>query len=217
MPALRILVADDHDVVRRGLRTLLQTRPGWEVCGEAATGREAVEKTEKLKPDIVILDVAMPELNGLEAARLIRRARPEVQILVLTIYESEDLVRELLQVGVRGYIMKADAGRDLIAAMEALVQGKSFFTSRVTQMVLEGYLAPATHAEPETPRSRLSGREREVLQLLAEGKTNKEIAVRLGISTKTVERHRANIMGKLGLHSISELIRYAVLNKIIMP
>src|SRR6266404_5731250 len=126
MHVLRILVADDHEVVRRGLRTLLQTRPGWEVCGEAATGREAVEKTEKLKPDIVILDVAMPELNGLEAARLIRKARPEVQILVLTIYESEDLVRELLKAGVRGYVLKTDAGSDIIAATEALSQGKTF-------------------------------------------------------------------------------------------
>jgi len=217
MPAFRILVADDHDVVRQGVRALLQTRPGWEVCGEAATGGEAVEKTEKLRPDIVILDIAMPELNGLEAARLIRKARPEVQILVLTMYESEDLVRELLKVGVRGYVLKTDAGSDLIAATEALSQGKTFLTSGALQGVLKGYLASTTSAEAETPWSRLSGRERETLQLLAEGKTNKEIAFRLGVSIKTVEKHRARIMSKLGLHSISELVRYAIRNKIITP
>jgi len=215
---LRILVADDHEVVRQGVRILLQTQAGWEVCGEAATGREAVAKTEKLKPDIVILDIAMPEMNGVEAARRIRKARPETRILVLTIHESEDLVRELLEAGVSGYLLKTDAGRDLIAAVEALNEGKPFFTSKVARMVLDAYLSStAPTGVGETPWSQLKGREREIVQLVAEGKSSKEIAAALNLSVQTVTTHRANIMRKLGLHSTSELIRYAVRNKITMP
>ena len=218
MSTLRILIADDHDVVRQGLRALLEAQPGWEICGEAATGRETVEKTRKLKPDIGLLDIIMPELNGLEALRRIRKARPETQVLVLTMHESEDLIGQALKAGARGFMLKSDAGRDLVTAIDALSRRKPFFTSKVAQMVLEGYLeGTAPGAAEEAPRSRLSAREREVVQLLAEGRTNKEIAARLEISTKTVETHRSSIMRKLNLHSVGELTRYAIRNKIIEP
>jgi len=215
---LRILIADDHDVVRQGLRALLEAQPGWEICGEAATGRETVEKTRKLKPDIVLLDIIMPELNGLEVLRRIRKATHETQVLVLTMHESEDLIGQALKAGARGFMLKSDAGRDLVTAIDALSRRKPFFTSKVAQMVLEGYLeGTAPGAAEEAPRSRLSAREREVVQLLAEGRTNKEIAARLEISTKTVETHRSSIMRKLNLHSVGELTRYAIRNKIIEP
>jgi len=215
---LRILIADDHDVVRQGLRALLETQPGWEICGEAATGRETVEKTRKLKPDIVLLDIIMPELNGLEALRRIRKARPETQVLVLTMHESEDLIGQALKAGARGFMLKSDAGRDLVTAIDALSRRKPLFTSKVAQLVLEGYLeGTAPGATEEAPRSRLSAREREVVQLLAEGRTNKQIAASLEISTKTVETHRSSLMRKLNLHSVGELTRYAIRNKIIEP
>jgi DNA-binding NarL/FixJ family response regulator len=213
---LRILVADDHEVVRRGLRALLQARPGWEVCGEAASGREAVERARELRPDIAILDITMPELNGLEAARRILRVAPRTQVLILTMHDSDELVQEVLATGARGYVLKSDAGRDLVAAVEALAEGRPFFTARVADLVLSGYLrGSAAPARREPPARRLTGREREVLQLLAEGRTNKEVAALLAISVKTVETHRANIMRKLNLHSISELVHYAIRNRMI--
>ncbi len=213
---LRVLVVDDHVVVRQGLRALLETRPEWEVCGEAATGREALRKAQKLKPDIMILDIAIPGLSGLEVARRLRNAKLGTQILVLTIHESEELISEVLKVGARGFVLKSDAGRDLITAIEALSQHKPYFTSKVARMVLEGYLsrtrpAPATRST----HSRLSSREREIVQLLAEGKSNKEISSRLNISVKTVETHRSNLMHKLNLQSMGELTRYAVRSGII--
>ena len=216
MSTLRILIADDHDVVRQGLRALLEAQPGWEICGEAATGRETVEKTRKLKPDIVLLDIIMPELNGLEVLRRIRKATPETQVLVLTMHESEDLIGQALKAGARGFMLKSDAGRDLITAIDALSRRKPFFTSKVAQMVLEGYLeGTAPGAAEEAPRSRLSAREREVVQLLAEGRTNKEIAAVLNLSVYTVDAHRGRIMEKLNLHSINDLVRFAVRNGVI--
>ncbi len=213
---MRVLVVDDHVVVRQGLRALLETRPGCVVCGEAATGREALRKAQKLKPDIMILDIGIPGLSGLEVARRLRNAKLGTQILVLTVHESEDLISEVLKVGVRGFMLKSDAGRDLITAMEALSQHKPYFTSKVARMVLEGYLRRARPASvARSPRSRLSSREREIVQLLAEGKSNKEISSRLNISVKTVETHRSNLMHKLDLHSMGELTRYAVRNRII--
>ena len=215
---LRILIADDHDVVREGLRVLLQARPGWEVCAEAKTGREAVEQARQLKPDVVVLDVSMPELNGLEAARQILRAVPRTEILILTMHESEELARQVLAVGVRGYVLKSDAGRELLAAVEALAEHKPHFTPRISRMVLEGYLR--SEGGPPPPgllAGRLTPREREVVQLLAEGKSNKEVAARLGISVKTAEAHRGNIMRKLNLHSVTELVHYAVRNQIVQP
>jgi DNA-binding NarL/FixJ family response regulator len=213
---LRILVVDDHDVVRRGLRVLLETHPGWKVCGEAATGSEAIRKAQKLAPDIVVLDIGIPEPNGLDVARRLHKAGHKAQILVLTIHESEELVNAVLKAGARGFMLKSDAGRELITAIEALSQRKPYFTSKVARMVLEGFLSRRSgRTAGEHPRLRLSAREREIIQLLAEGRTNKEVAGRLNISIKTAETHRANIMHKLNLHSMSELTRYAVRNRII--
>ena len=218
MQPVRILVADDHEVVRRGIRALLEVQPGCEVCGEAVTGREAVRKARRLAPDIVILDIGMPELNGLDATRQIRKALPHTEVLILTMHESEQVVREVLAAGARGYLLKSDGGRDLVAAVEALRKHKPFFTSTVAEQLLEEYLK--TPAQPGAARSapaRLTPREREIVQLLAEGKSNKEVAVALGISVKTAETHRTNIMRKLDLHSLSDLVRYAIRNKIIEP
>lgn len=216
MTPLRILIADDHEVVRRGLRQLLAGRPGWQVVGEATTGREAVRIAEQLKPDVVILDITMPELNGLEAAHRILKSLPRTEVLILTMHESEQRVRDVLDAGARGYLLKTDAGRDLVAAVEALSQHKMFFTSKVAELVLEGYLKGSVRAdEARSPLSRLTSREREILQLLAEGKTNKEVAAELDISVKTALAHRANIMHKLGFDSLSDLVRFAIRHEII--
>ncbi|MBI2821008.1 MAG: response regulator transcription factor [Acidobacteria bacterium] len=218
MKKVRILVADDHEVVRHGIRVLLEAEPGWDVCATAVTGREAVRKAEELKPDVVVMDISMPELNGLEATRQIVKLVPRTEVLILTMHDSEDLVREVLDAGARGYVLKSDAGRNLVAAVNALCQHKPFFTSKVSELVLQGYLKRGSRpAAKELPRSRLTPREREIVQLLSEGKSNKEIAVALGISVKTAETHRANIMNKLGLHSVTDLVRYAVRNKMVEP
>src|SRR5437868_13647947 len=215
--AFRILVADDHEVVRRGLCALLQAQPDWEVCGEAGDGREALEKTQKLKPDVVILDIGMPTLNGLEATRQILKAMPHTRVLILTLHDSDQVVREVLNAGARGFLLKSDAARDLVAAVEALRRDKTYFTSKVAAMVLEGYLKNGTPGvQPTAPgRNRLTPREREIVQLLAEGKSTKEVAVALGLSVKTAETHRSNIMRKLELHSVSDLVLYAVRNNIV--
>ena len=215
MPALRILVADDHEVVRHGVRSLLEGRTGWEVCAEAADGREAVDKAIHLKADVVILDIGMPNLNGLEATRQILRSLPQARVLILTMHESEQVVREVLEAGARGFLLKSDAGRDLVAAVEALQRHKTFFTSKVAEMVLESFLKNKPRPADEAEREILTPREREIVQLLAEGKSTKEVAVALGLSVKTAETHRSNIMRKLGLHSISELVLYAVRNNIV--
>jgi DNA-binding NarL/FixJ family response regulator len=213
---LRILVADDHDIIRRGLKELLTSRSGWEVCAEAKTGREAVTLAEQFKPEVVVMDISMPDLNGLEAARQIRKSLPKTEILILTLHFSDQLVREIVEAGVRAYIMKSDADRDLVAAVEALSNHRPFFTARAADMLLDGFRRPKTDIDPDTViRNRLTAREREIVQLLAEGKSSKEVAVSLGISVKTAETHRANIMRKLELHSVSELVRYAVRNQII--
>lgn len=220
MSALRLLIADDHEIVRHGLRVLLESQPGWVVVDEAAHGREAVEKASKLQPDVVVLDISMPELNGLEATRHILRAIPGAEVLILTVHESDQLVREVLEAGARGYVLKSDAGRDLIAAVQALSQHNPFFTSKVAEVLLAGYLQSGTPAEAQEgnkPRRVLSAREREVVQLLAEGKSNKDVARALHLSVKTVETHRAKIMRKLHLHSIGDLIRYAIRHHIVAP
>ena len=212
----RILVADDHEVVRRGLCALLQSRPEWEICGEAADGREAVEKSQNLKPDAVIIDIGMPTLNGLEATRQILKANPHIRVLVLTLHDSDQMIREVLDAGARGFLLKSDAARDLISAVQALRRDNTYFTSRVAEMVLEGYLKPPGKAVPLAPlRTRLTPREREVVQLIAEGKSTKEVAVALQLSVKTAETHRSNIMRKLELHSVSDLVLYAVRNNIV--
>jgi DNA-binding NarL/FixJ family response regulator len=220
MAPFRILLADDHEVVRAGLRALLEEQSGWEVVAEAVDGRDAVEKASKLKPDAVVIDIAMPSLNGLEAVRQILKAVPNAKVLVLTMYDSDPLIQQVLQAGARGYLLKSDAGRDLVSAIDALRRNKTFFTPKVSQMVLEGYLdknPKEKDGEPEGEAEslRLTSRQREIVQLLAEGKSSKEVAAVLGLSVKTAETHRANIMRKLDCHSVTELVRYAIRNHII--
>jgi DNA-binding NarL/FixJ family response regulator len=213
---LRILIADDHEVVRRGLCALLQAREGWEICAEAKDGREAVEKAAQLKPDVVILDVGMPNLNGLVATRQLTQHDPHCKVIVLTITDSDQVIREALDAGARGFVLKSDAARDLVSAVEALQRNRMFFTPRVNDMVLAGFLDRGQAASGEPPRlPKLTAREREVIQLLAEGKSSKEVACVLNLSTKTAETHRSNIMRKLGFHSIRDLVVYAVKNNII--
>ncbi len=216
MKTLKILLADDHEIVRHGLRALLQDHEGWEISGEAVDGRDAVDKAVLLKPELVILDIGMPCLNGLDAAREILRQEPQTTILVLTVHESEQLIRELLNVGAKGFLLKSDAARDLIAAVEALQEHRTFFTSRVAEVVLEGYLRGMDSPLAARPlHERLTPRERQVLELLAGGKTTKEVAALLTMSVKTAETHRSNILHKLGLHSVTQLVLYAVRNNIV--
>jgi DNA-binding NarL/FixJ family response regulator len=216
MNRLRILVADDHEIVRRGLVSLIKSHPDWEICAEADNGRQAVERANQTKPDIAILDIGMPVLNGLEATRQILREHPAVRVLILTITDTDQAVQAVLDAGARGFLLKSDAARDLVTAVEALAHNKTFFTARVADLVLSGYLN-------RSPRSTKTGvslpgltsREREVVQLLAEGKSTKEVACHLNLSVKTAETHRSNVMRKLGLHSVSELVLYAVRNGIV--
>jgi DNA-binding NarL/FixJ family response regulator len=214
MSTLRVLIADDHEVARRGVRALIENHPGWEVCGEAADGREAVNSAKRLKPDLVLLDIGMPGLNGLDATRQILAATRETRVLILTMHDSEQVVREVLAAGALGFLLKSDAGRDLVAAVEALQYRRTFFTTRVAQLVLEGYLHPCSDAD-RAERGVLTPREREVIQLLAEGKTTKEVASTLNLSVKTAETHRTNLMRKLDLHSVVDLTLYAVRNGIV--
>jgi DNA-binding NarL/FixJ family response regulator len=211
---IRILLADDHDVVRRGLIALLASRPDYQVVGEASNGREAVALAVKLKPNVVTMDLSMPELNGLEATRQIRKEVPETEVLVFSIYESEQFVRDLLAAGARGYVLKSDVGEQLLEAIEKVGKHKPYLTSPVAERVLDGFLKSAVDgstAEILTPR------EREIVQLLAEAFANKEIANKLSISVKTVETHRASIMRKLGINSIVDLVHYAIRNNLVSP
>ena len=218
MSTLKILVADDHDIVRTGMKALMEDQAGWQVVAEAGTGRQAVEKAKATTPDVCVLDVTMPELNGLEAARQIKKLLPNVEILILTVHESEQVAAEVLKVGARGYILKSDAGRELVVAVKAVSAHKNYFTSRIAQMVSDSTLKEGAQAiEAEDIGSRLTPREKEIVQLLAEGKSNKEAASALNISVKTVETHRTNIMRKLRFHSVGELVRYAVRNNIVAP
>jgi DNA-binding NarL/FixJ family response regulator len=213
---LRILIADDHEVVRRGLMSLLSSRPGWVVCAGASSGREAVALAAQHRPDIVVMDIAMPVLNGLEATRQIRKMLPKTNVMILSLHYSDQLVREVVDAGARAYILKSDASRDLLTAVEALAGQRSFFTSGAAEVLIDGFCNPAPAPRP-LMRKFLSAREREIVQLLTEGKSSKEVAVDLGISVKTAETQRANIMRKLEMHSVSELVRYAVKNHMIEP
>lgn len=214
MALLRILIADDHSVVRAGLRALLESRSGWEVCAEASDGRDAIEKASKFKPDVAILDIGMPLLNGVEATRRIRASSPNTEILILTMHESDELVQQVVEAGARGYVLKDDADRVLLAAVDAARLHKPYFSTRVSTAA-DSADSPSDPAR--SSRSRLTPREREILQLLAEGKANKEVASLLNISVNTAEAHRANIMLKLDLHSVAELVHYAIRNQIIKP
>ena len=214
----RILVADDHEMVRRGLRAVLEAHPGWEVCGEAANGLEAVSQARALKPDLVVLDFAMPELNGLGAARQIRQEMPQTEVLILTMHESETLIRSLGSAGVCGCVLKSDAGRVLISAVEQLLQHQPFFSPKVADWVPTGEPAPnLAKGEVRLDFAQLSLREQQVLQLIAQGLSSKQVATRLEISLKTAETHRVNLMRKLDLHSVSELIRYGIRSRIAAP
>jgi DNA-binding NarL/FixJ family response regulator len=210
----RLLLVDDHEIVRRGLRSILAVRRDWEIVGEAANGREAVELARRWKPDVVIMDISMPELNGLDATRQILSISPRTEVLVLTMHESEDLVRDVLKAGARGFLLKTDARENLLAGIEALRLHRPFVSSRVNESVLIPYLGGGA-LKGESASGRLTPREREIIHLVAQGLTNREIASRLNISVKTAETHRTNVMRKLDVHSVSTLVRYAVRNHII--
>jgi DNA-binding NarL/FixJ family response regulator len=211
---LRILLADDHEVIRRGLRQLIEQHDGWDVCGEAATGREAIDQAMALKPDVVVLDLSMPGLEAFDLVRGMKSAAPGAELLVFTMHEGEEIMRDLIGCGARGYVLKSDSTMELVAAIKALAEHKPFFTRRASVMLRDTFVETVAH---DAERSPLSARERHIIQLLAEGRRSKEAARLLGISTKTVESHRTTIMRKLGIKSVVELVHYAVRNKIIVP
>jgi DNA-binding NarL/FixJ family response regulator len=209
----RILLVDDHELVRRGIRTLLDNQPDFEVCAEAADGRLAVQLAETLHPDVVVMDLAMPGLNGIEATRQIRRGGQNPKILALSLHESEHFAAEVLQAGAQGYVFKSDAAQEVVAAVKALRDGQPYLTRRLAQFA--DRLKPKRGRRRAQRRGGMTRRELEVLQLLAEGNTNRSTGEKLGISTKTVETHRARLMRKLGLKSLAELVRYAVREQIV--
>jgi DNA-binding NarL/FixJ family response regulator len=209
---IRILIADDHEVVRSGLRKILESQPTWEVVAEAGDGKDAISKATETKPDVAVLDYSLPLINGIEATRQIRARLPKTEVLIFTMHDNETLIQELLKAGARGYLLKSDAKRHLIGAIESLASHKPFFTAKVSEALLDSFLA-----RPAREGSTLTNRERGVVQLIAEGHTNKQIANILNISLKTVETHRAAIMRKLNLSSSAGLVRYAIRNKIVEP
>lgn len=215
---LRILLADDHDLTRAGLRYLLEKQKDWTVCGEASNGRTAVDIADASRPDIAILDLSMPEMNGVEATRQILKLSPHTKVLIYTMHETEQVIVDALDAGASGIVLKSDAGENMVTAVESIAKGRRFFTSHVAETVVDAYLSKRIGPGSESNSLiALTAREREVIQLLAEGKSNKEVADRLGISTRTAEGHRAEIMKRLRLGSLAELIRYAVRNSIVQP
>ena len=216
-PSLRILIADDHEVVREGTRTMIQRQPGWMVCGMAGTGREAVALAIELKPDVIVMDMTMPELNGLDAARQIKRHLPDAEILILTGHQGDELIRQAFEAGVKGFLFKSDAHTELVQAIEALSRHTAFLTRKASDLLFSNLINRGKGTDAVEPGERLSPREREIVQLLAEGKSNKEVAAALGIGVRTAETHRANILQKLELDSIAGLVRYAIRNNLIEP
>ena len=212
---IRILLADDHNIMRRGLRLLLERQPGFEVVGEAADGRQAVERAEATKPDVVVLDIAMPNMSGIEAAQRIRASLPHVAILILSMHSDEGYVLRALKAGAKGYLLKDSAENDLIEAIKAVSGGKACFSPEISKILVEDYVREMRKRGAEDSYELLTSREREILQLLAEGKSNKDIATSLNLSLYTVETHRRNLQDKLNLHSVAELILYAVRKGII--
>ena len=215
MSRIRVLLADDHTLVRKGLRSLLDAEADLEVVGEAGDGREAVDKARRLRPDVVLMDITMPGLNGLEATRQIRHSLPAAKVLVLTVHANAEYVFQILRAGAAGYLVKQAAVAELIAAIQAVSRGETYLSAAISPKAVEAYRRQAEAMDVEPPR--LTDREREVLQLIAEGRTNREIAARLNVSVKTVEAHRAHVMDKLGLRSTAELTRYALRQGIIPP
>jgi DNA-binding NarL/FixJ family response regulator len=212
MPNFRILIADDHEIVRQGIRALIESHPGWEVCAEAVDGKDAVQKVHEAKPDLIALDIGMPVLNGLEAAREILQENPKAKILFLTIYDTDQAAKMAIQIGAKGLILKSDAARELIGAIEVIQRNSNYFSPQINQAGIGSDLRGSRRSsEKET----LTPRESQVIKLLAEGKSTKDVASTLQLSVKTAETHRSNIMGKLGLHSVSELVLYAVRNNIV--
>lgn len=212
MGRLRILVADDHEIVRLGVCSILSGRGNWEVCGTAADGWDAVEQARRLHPHIVVIDLGMPRLNGLEAARRILKDDNSIRILILTLQDSEETIKAALQAGVHGFVLKSDVAQALPSAISALERGGVFFTRPAGRMLLDGFRAQRRH---QCPLDGLTPREREIVQLVAEGYCNKELATLLGLAVKTVETHRSNIMRKLNIHNVGELVLYALRNHII--
>jgi DNA-binding NarL/FixJ family response regulator len=206
----RILIADDHAIVRSGVRSILEAQPGWEVVGEAETGKDAVDRALATRPDIVVLDYALPVMNGIEATRQIRARVAGAEVLIFTMHDTATLVREVLEAGAKGFLLKSDARKFLIAAVESLAAHKPFFTGKVSEALLDAYLAKGT-----APASVLTSREKSVVQLIAEGQTNKRIADILRVGVKTVETHRASALRKLNLDTTAALIRYAIRNKLV--
>jgi len=215
MNPIRILLADDHTVMRNGLRLLLERQPNLSVVGEASDGRETVRAAESFSPDVVVMDIAMPNLNGIEAARQITAARPETAIVILSMHSDESYVIRALKAGARAYLLKDSAEGDLIAAIRAISEGKSFFSPAISRILVEDYMRQLEQQHVEDTYELLTAREREILQLLAEGKTNKEVASMLNLSVYTIETHRTHILQKLNLHNVPELILYAVRKGII--
>ena len=215
MKKLRILIADDHGIVRKGLRLQLEQHGNFEVVGEARDGREAVQAAEQLAPDVVIMDIGMPNLNGIESTTQIVKQRPETGVIVLSMHSDEGYLRRALAAGAKGYLLKDSADVDLYRAVEAVANGKSFFSPAIANTLLEDYMRQLQQRGLEDSYDLLTDREKEVFQLLAEGKSNKEVATALNLSTATVETHRTHIMQKLDLHSVADIVLYAVRKKII--
>ena len=215
MRRLRILVADDHEVMRTGVRALIEQEPGWQVCGTATNGQEAVEVARKLKPDVVVLDMTMPELDGLEALREIKHALPNTEVVIFSAYHSEEVIEQLFDAGAKSYIQKSDASRHLVTAIKSLAEHKPFFTSEISQILFAKFLSGSAGKKQNGQEHTVTSRERDVVRLLAGGNSNKEVANCLGISIRTAETHRATLMRKLGLESLAALVRYAIRNNII--
>ena len=215
MRRLKILVADDHEVMRTGVRALIELEPGWRVCGTVTNGQEAVEAARKLKPDVVVLDMTMPELDGLEALREIKRALPHTEVVIFSAHHSEEVIGQLFEAGAKSYIQKSDAGRYLVAAIKSVAEHKPFFTSEISQILFAKFLSGSAGKKQNKQEHTVTARERDVVRLLAWGNSNKEVANSLGISIRTAETHRAALMHKLSLDSLAALVRYAIRNNII--
>ena len=208
---MKILIADDHDIVRRGLRQLLTAQAGWEICAEARTGNEAVELAKRFEPQVAIMDISMPQLNGLEATRTICKLLPKTKVVILTMHFSDQLIAEVIKAGASGYVLKSDAGSELVAAVQSVTNSGSYFSAQVASTLVGPHSMPNSSAL----KKQLTPREHEVVRLLANGKSSKEVAASLAISTRTAETHRAHVMSKLGLHTVSQLVLYAIKNHIV--